>query len=323
MLVEAIIDQSKAIEVGLAAASDAQASGASDEEIEKWAEAAVKEWAAAGVDLSALAAGLAAAAAGGSANVAANSAEIAVENNFIPLVAVLVGVIVTRYVMSEGDGNFYEGLRTIGRGEDLASQLIATGTQEAVKFSLEHFPESTENVLNVLIATGEIASATFEYIDDAKGNVVSTTWDKIPEHAQEAMLGGTAVVSIILPAGTAGKVGTGLKNIGRGPKRTFDFTTNGAGNDLRRFTTLDGTDVRINSGHAYNRTHAGGDVSQIGTMDEIENAILRDISANSRLGNLQPRTTQTHTVQVNGQTVGYSLAETPVGANINYYPVIE
>lgn len=107
------------------------------------------------------------------------------------------------------------------------------------------------------------------------------------------------------------------------PNRTFDLTSSGAGNDLRRFTTLDGTDVRINSGHAYNRTHAGGDVSQIGTMDEIENAILRDISSNSRLGNLQPRTTQTHTVQVNGQSVGYSLADTPVGANINYYPVIE
>ena len=107
------------------------------------------------------------------------------------------------------------------------------------------------------------------------------------------------------------------------PNRTFDFTTSGTGNDLRRFTTLDGSDVRINSGHAYNRTHAGGDVSQIGTMDEIENAILRDISANSRLGSLQPRTTQTHTIQVNGQTVGYSLADTPVGANINYYPAIE
>jgi len=107
------------------------------------------------------------------------------------------------------------------------------------------------------------------------------------------------------------------------PNRIFDFTTSGSGNDLRRFTTLDGTDVRINSGHAYNRTHAGGDVSQIGTMDEIENAILRDISENSRLGSLQPRTTQTHTVQVNGQTVGYSLADTPVGANLNYYPAID
>lgn len=109
-----------------------------------------------------------------------------------------------------------------------------------------------------------------------------------------------------------------------GANRTFNFTSNGAeGNGLRRFTTLDGTDVRINSGHAYNRTHAGGDVSQIGTMDEIENSILRDISSNSRLGNLQPRTTQTHTVQVNGQSVGYTLADTPVGVNINYYPAIE
>lgn len=54
------------------------------------------------------------------------------------------------------------------------------------------------------------------------------------------------------------------------PNRTFDFTSSGTGNDLRRFTTLDGTDVRINSGHAYNRPHAGGDVSQIGTMDEID-----------------------------------------------------
>ncbi len=105
--------------------------------------------------------------------------------------------------------------------------------------------------------------------------------------------------------------------------KAFDFTSSGEGNDLRRFTTLDDTGIRINSGHAYNRTHAGGDVSQIGTMDEIENAILNDILENSRLGSLQAHTTQTHTVQVNGETVGYSLADTPVGVNINYYPAIE
>lgn len=150
---------------------------------------------------------------------------------------------------------------------------------------------------------------------DASGNVRFDSRGNPVFNTQSA--GSTAQTPLTQPS-TSGPVINSP-----GPSRIFDFTSNGAGNDLRRFTKLDGTDIRINSGHAYNRTHAGGDVSRIGTMDEIENAILRDIAENSRLGSLQPRTTQTHTVQVNGQTVGYSLADTPVGANINYYPVIE
>lgn len=91
----------------------------------------------------------------------------------------------------------------------------------------------------------------------------------------------------------SGSTGVGGSS-GGGSLDGVDFTTSGSGNDLRRFTTLDGENITFKSGHAYHRTHAGGDVSTIGTMDQIENAILQDISTNSRLGSLQSRTTQTH-----------------------------
>ena len=101
---------------------------------------------------------------------------------------------------------------------------------------------------------------------------------------------------------------------------TFGFSASGSGTHLTRTTSIDGTEIRINSGHAYNRTHSGGDVSQIGTMNEIETAVLKDISSNSRLNGLSG-TGNPHTIQVSGQTVICELSDTPVGPVLsNYYP---
>lgn len=58
-------------------------------------------------------------------------------------------------------------------------------------------------------------------------------------------------------------------------------------------------------------------------MDEIETTILNDITSDNRLAALPPRTTEKHTVEINSQTVEYTLAHAPVGLSINYYPKIE
>ncbi|MGV0908792.1 hypothetical protein [Martelella sp. FOR1707] len=55
-------------------------------------------------------------------------------------------------------------------------------------------------------------------------------------------------------------------------------------------------------------------------MDDIEIAILNDISSNSRLNGLIG-TGNKYTIQVNGQTVIYELSDTPIGPVLgNYYP---
>lgn len=107
---------------------------------------------------------------------------------------------------------------------------------------------------------------------------------------------------------------------GIAPNTTFVFSASGSGTHLTRTASIDGIDIRINSGHAYYRTHSGGDVSQIGTMDEIETAILNDISSNSKLNGLTGTGNQ-HTILVNGQTIIYELSDTPIGPVLsNYYP---
>ena len=111
-------------------------------------------WEARGILLSELAGGLATAAAGGSANVGADAGANAAENNafWIPI------LLVAAYVTYEGAGNPVEGLRIVGRGEDVATQLMAAGAEQAILFSAEQFPEQTEAVLNAAARAGELAN---------------------------------------------------------------------------------------------------------------------------------------------------------------------
>ena len=56
---------------------------------------------------------------------------------------------------------------------------------------------------------------------------------------------------------------------------------------MRRSVDVDGRTVQINSGHGYNRPHSGGDVRDSGlSMDQIDNAIVRDITNNVDVNNL-------------------------------------
>ncbi|MEP4197454.1 MAG: hypothetical protein ABJL99_17670 [Aliishimia sp.] len=58
-------------------------------------------------------------------------------------------------------------------------------------------------------------------------------------------------------------------------------------------------------------------------MDQVETAIINDIASGHKLGSLAPGTTQKHIVEIGRQKLEYTLAHTPVGPSINYYPKIE
>lgn len=184
-----------------------------------------------------------------------------------------------------------------------AGAALATGVTAAVKGTLDG-------------AAGFVDNCVIGGNDQARACGSSATT------AGAGVIAGVAtdgVVNGVVKSGNAAS--DAADDILNATNRIFNFSTESVGNDLRRFTSVDGREIRINSGHAYNRTHAGGDVAQIGTMDEIETAILQDISMNTRLDGLQ--LTQTYTVQVNGHSVSYTLAMTPNGPVIsNYFPPI-
>ncbi|MEJ8561538.1 hypothetical protein QTO30_10150 [Yoonia sp. GPGPB17] len=77
----------------------------------------------------------------------------------------------------EGEGNPVDGLIAVGRGEDIASQLIGATAEQAVTLSSEYFPEGTAAVLNAAAAAGETAGLIVTYVDDTTGNRVSAAWD--------------------------------------------------------------------------------------------------------------------------------------------------
>ena len=85
-----------------------------------------------GIDVAGLAGGLAAALTGGDVYVGADAGGNAAANN-----AFWLPVVVIAYLLYQGEGNPIEGLRTMARGEDLVSVLIAAGATEAISFSIE------------------------------------------------------------------------------------------------------------------------------------------------------------------------------------------
>ncbi|TCP52764.1 intein/RHS repeat-associated protein [Tumebacillus sp. BK434] len=97
----------------------------------------------------------------------------------------------------------------------------------------------------------------------------------------------------------------------------------GTGDHLRRSFEIEGNSVRINSGHGYNRSHRSGSVQGIGTMDEIEGAILSDVTTliTSRVA-LPTKNTLQRTISVNGSNVGYDLMKIKDGivSISTYYP---
>ena len=118
------------------------------------------------------------------------------------------------YVFGTGEGDPIEGLRRIGRGEDLLSELAGMAGEEALAFATDNFPEQTATVINAMILAGETANVIIQWTDDATGNVVSTTWNDIPQSTRDAIVGGTKVATFMIPAGTAGRIARAVPEMG-------------------------------------------------------------------------------------------------------------
>lgn len=101
--------------------------------------------------------------------------------------------------------------------------------------------------------------------------------------------------------------------------------TKGEGDALKRTFEIDGTKVEINSGHGYRGSgHRTGNAQDIGTMDQIESVILKDMELANKANIDFPRPPKTieRTIQVNERTMGYTVTQTPDGTLrvSTYYP---
>lgn len=79
---------------------------------------------------------------------------------------------------------------------------------------------------------------------------------------------------------------------------------------------INGESVQLNSGHSYNRVHKTGDIRDSGfTMDQVDRAIVRDISSMSGLGQL-PKAPfyDTRAVDMGGYKITYRAARVSSGA---------
>ena len=91
---------------------------------------------------------------------------------------------------------------------------------------------------------------------------------------------------------------------------------------MRRRCDAGGKKFQINSGHAYDRAHKGGDVRESGlSRDQIENAIVNDLLTVQDISTI-PRVPRyvDKVVEVEGYAVGYRVNVLPNGTvNIGTY----
>ncbi len=106
------------------------------------------------------------------------------------------------------------GLERVGAGEDPVNQAIEAGTDRALEWAEDRYPEQTATVLDGL---GEIGSAVNEvvtYVDDRTGNVVSENWNELPEHTRNQIKGAGIVASVVVPVARLSKI----RKLGSGPE---------------------------------------------------------------------------------------------------------
>ncbi|WP_146214820.1 hypothetical protein [Loktanella sp. PT4BL] len=127
------------------------------------------------------------------------------ENNAIPAIVWII-IAAGGYTTVEGGGDPFEGLRVIGRDEDLIGSMVLSGAEEAFLFSNEHFPAATETFVEAMMRAGEGAAVMVNFADKATGQVVSTAWNDLPQDTRDAIIGGGVVVSFVVPAGAATRI---------------------------------------------------------------------------------------------------------------------
>jgi hypothetical protein len=89
----------------------------------------------------------------------------------------------------------------------------------------------------------------------------------------------------------------------------------------RHFNNVGGHKVHMRTGHAYYRTHVGGDVSLLGELNEIEDAILTHCE--ELLGAIPQNEHITPSFTFNGHKVGYRIYNVGKFFSIDYFPLLE
>ncbi|NRT88864.1 hypothetical protein [Clostridium beijerinckii] len=110
-----------------------------------------------------------------------------------------------------------------------------------------------------------------------------------------------------------------------GETYTPSQTNSGAITDpvqLRRTYEIDGNKIEMQSGHAYNRIHSGGSVQDIGTMDEVEKAVLKDFTNKLNNNEINLPHSGTVDIEVNGKQLSYRAVwvDKLKSFSINYFP---
>ncbi|WP_027707003.1 DUF637 domain-containing protein [Zooshikella ganghwensis] len=165
-----------------------------------------KEWKRKGVDLAKLAAGITAFALKGNVDIAAQTGANAAENNALPLVWIAAVAISAAYTTYVGDGNPIEGLKEIGRGNDVISQTMGPIIDEAIKKGFETLSHDQQVlVVNALQKLSALTEAALLTADNSTGNIASEWWNSLDEETQAALKGTTIVVSSITGGGAAAK----------------------------------------------------------------------------------------------------------------------
>lgn len=87
------------------------------------------------------------------------------------------------------------------------AQAIKSTAEAGAEWSSENYPEETQKVAQVLSAVGDKVAAGVKVVwtDTETGQKVTRYWNEIPQEHRDAILGGTAVVSMIVPAGVVAK----------------------------------------------------------------------------------------------------------------------
>lgn len=174
--------------------------------------AQVMEFKRQGVDMAKLGAALTAFAAGGDVDIAAMAGENAAENNAFFLIAVVAVAAYTSYV-SYLEGSLYEGLQSIGRGDDPFAQAINSVVEVGVELAAENYPEETQQAAQILLAAGDTISAGVKIVMETEaGETVTRYWNEIPETERNALIGAGSVISMVIPAAVVGKLRT-LSNL--------------------------------------------------------------------------------------------------------------
>jgi hypothetical protein len=161
------------------------------------------------VDMGRLSAGFFALGVGLDVNTSDVAADNALTNNFTCAGVCITSIGVFIWTLLEGSGNPFEGLAIIGSGNSEAAKFIGEYAGDVYRLSNEHFPEETAAILkglDALSVIGESVDAMVTYVDEATGNVVSSKWNALDQNTRDMLKGLGTAVSIVIPAGSAGKL---------------------------------------------------------------------------------------------------------------------